>query len=396
MLKAASPSASPGSNRSKSSRCCEISAACCKPPRVRQRTRRWPRAISSCGRDDPAPATTTRCSSRRRCSRLLRVAERLAATNLPILLNGETGTGKEVLARVIHERSLGPARAVCAVQLLGRPARVGREPTFRSSTRRLHRRVRARARRDSERGARHVVPGRNRGSRARDPTEAVAVSGGWRDPRGRRRPAATRLGPRRDGDPRGPRDAHRRRAVPSRSLLSDRLRPDHAAAAAAIAKTKSPRSRRSSWRVSRRRAAVRTCGSVTTSSRPCFSTTGRATFASSPTRCIGSPRWRPTGMSSARQRPQSADRARLERAAGDASRHSTRRASASVSINRSRTRSKISSAVYRARALVLWRPRRRSGAVAWPLAQGPVPQAPAAGIPGILTLIDATSRKPST
>jgi transcriptional regulator with GAF, ATPase, and Fis domain/tetratricopeptide (TPR) repeat protein len=40
-----------------------------------------------------------------RMAELLRIAERLAAANLPILLCGETGTGKEVVARLIHEAS---------------------------------------------------------------------------------------------------------------------------------------------------------------------------------------------------------------------------------------------------------------------------------------------------
>jgi DNA-binding NtrC family response regulator/tetratricopeptide (TPR) repeat protein len=40
-----------------------------------------------------------------RMAEVLRVALRLAATNLPILITGETGTGKDVIARLIHSNS---------------------------------------------------------------------------------------------------------------------------------------------------------------------------------------------------------------------------------------------------------------------------------------------------
>ena len=58
----------------------------------------WPRRLVQDGED-----TIFRSP---RMVELLRIAERLAATNLPILITGETGTGKEVIARLIHDRSL--------------------------------------------------------------------------------------------------------------------------------------------------------------------------------------------------------------------------------------------------------------------------------------------------
>jgi len=57
----------------------------------------WPR-----GADDAASDTIFRSP---RMVELLRIAERLATTPLPVLITGETGTGKEVFARLIHDRS---------------------------------------------------------------------------------------------------------------------------------------------------------------------------------------------------------------------------------------------------------------------------------------------------
>ena len=57
----------------------------------------WPRSLASSGEDTVFQSP--------RMAELLRIAVRLAATDLPVLLSGETGTGKDIVARLIHEHS---------------------------------------------------------------------------------------------------------------------------------------------------------------------------------------------------------------------------------------------------------------------------------------------------
>ena len=57
----------------------------------------WPRTVPP-GSDDVVFNSP-------RMAELLRIAQRLADTRLPVLITGETGTGKDVLARMIHEAS---------------------------------------------------------------------------------------------------------------------------------------------------------------------------------------------------------------------------------------------------------------------------------------------------
>jgi DNA-binding NtrC family response regulator/tetratricopeptide (TPR) repeat protein len=57
----------------------------------------WPRSSS--------PSADDTVFRSPRMIELVRIAERLAATTLPVLITGETGTGKEVFARLIHDAS---------------------------------------------------------------------------------------------------------------------------------------------------------------------------------------------------------------------------------------------------------------------------------------------------
>ena len=89
------------------------------------------------------------------------LVRQLAATDVTLTLTGETGTGKDVLAHLVHERQPARARAVRRLRLRRRSAQPGRERAVRSRARRLHRRARRAPGRLRARAGRHAVPRRD-------------------------------------------------------------------------------------------------------------------------------------------------------------------------------------------------------------------------------------------
>ena len=77
-----------------------------------------------------------------RDAHLFGVLERIAPTDATVLLEGETGTGKDVLARAIHAQSRARSAAVRRRRLRRGPVLAHRERALRPRARRLHRRGR--------------------------------------------------------------------------------------------------------------------------------------------------------------------------------------------------------------------------------------------------------------
>ena len=109
-------------------------------------------------------STTSTASSARaaRCSACSTIVKKVAKSNTTVLIRGETGTGKELIAGAIHHNSLRAGAQLRQGELrgaAGEPARVG---AVRPREGRVHRRRQAAHRPLRAGRRRHAVPRRDR------------------------------------------------------------------------------------------------------------------------------------------------------------------------------------------------------------------------------------------
>ena len=173
-----------------------------------------------------AGALDRRCAaSRARCAASRGCARRCSST-------GETGVGKELVARALHARGHAQRRAVRRAQRRGAPARARRERALRPRARRVHRRGRAGARARSPR----PTAARSSSTRSASCRSTRSRSCSARSTATRCAASARGIGPargraRRRGDARAAPRARRTRGASARSLSPARGLRDRAAAA---------------------------------------------------------------------------------------------------------------------------------------------------------------------
>ena len=169
--------------------------------------------------------------------RVVAQVARVAPTSMPVLFTGETGTGKEVMARLTHAWSPRHAEAVRADQLRGDSQRADGGRALRLRARRVLRRGPALRRPADGRRGRHGLPRRDRRHAARDAGEAAARARGSRgEPARRERLARGRLPAARGDQPRPRGRSSRTGAVRRGSLRAARDRHDSPGAAARAAR----------------------------------------------------------------------------------------------------------------------------------------------------------------
>ena len=256
------------------------------------------------GRAPPRPrparaASPTSSDARRAMMAVFSLMESAAGSPITVLIEGETGTGKELVARGIHRASARAERAVRRRQLRGAARRRCSRASCSATPRRVHRRDPRPARALRGGGGRHDVPRRDRRDAAGDAGEAAARAAGGRGGAGRRHaPAPDRRARHRRDQPR-PARRGRRAALPRGPLLPPRGVPDPPAAAARAARGHPaagralPRRRRRAQRQAHRGLRARGARAAR------GDTTGPATCASCRTRSSAPSRSHATASGSA-------------------------------------------------------------------------------------------------
>ena len=134
--------------------------------------RRKPHAARSASAS--ATSTPNIVAQSEKMQAVLAMVERVAPTNSTVLLGGESGVGKDLIARAIHEHSHRDFRAIRQNQQHRHPGKFAGERTLRLRKGRVHRRHDEQAGKIRVGGQRHAFPGRNRRRSSGHAGEAAA------------------------------------------------------------------------------------------------------------------------------------------------------------------------------------------------------------------------------
>ena len=210
-----------------------------------------------------------------------------APTNGRVLIYGENGTGKELVARNIHDMSRRRTGPFIEVNCAAIPRGADRERALRPRARRVHRRGRRPARQVRARARRHDLPRRDRRHDAEDAGQGAARAPGAGDGAGRRIDAhqGGRAGP--GGHQQGSARRDSRRPLPRGSLLPPQRRADFRAGRCATGRKTFRCSPITSWRCSRASTGGGRRSSSPTPPWRCSTIRGPATCASCATSSSG-------------------------------------------------------------------------------------------------------------